>query len=203
MREPHMSERTSENERTQELGRAGEFGPAAEFEHTAEFTPVENPTEPFEAPSAGWGAPAWGAPQQQAAYDGGVPAAVVGHPAEPAWAGEPLDQPVDDDEPFVPAKRYRMSRFTKVLVCLCLVLAGALGGAAIQKAVDAGNGTGTTGRNFSQFAPGNGTGAGAGQNGAGTGQNGTGGYGGRNRASQGATAPTAPAVAPSGASGGN
>lgn len=209
MREPHMSERTSANERTEELGRAGEFEHTAEFTHTAElghtaeFTPVESPTQSFESPSPGWGAPAWGAPQQQAAYDGGVPAAVVGHPAEPAWAGEPLDQPVDDDEPFVPAKRYRMSRFTKVLVCLCLVLAGALGGAAIQKAVDAGNGAGTTGRNFSQFAPGNGTGTGSGQNGAGTGQNGTGGYGGRNRASQGATAPTAPAVAPSGGSGGN
>jgi hypothetical protein len=87
---------------------------------------------------------------------------------------------VDDDEPFVPAPRYRMGRFTKILVCLCLVLAGALGGAAIQKAV--GTRTGATNRaNFSQLAPG----AGTGQNGAGTGQNGTGGFG-RNRASQGA-----------------
>jgi hypothetical protein len=88
-----------------------------------------------------------------------------------------------------------MARFTKILICVCLVLAGALGGAAIQKAVD--SRTGTTNRaNFSQFAPGAGTGqtgAGTGQNGTGqngtgqngTGQNGTGGFG-RNRATQGA-----------------
>ncbi|WP_422934733.1 hypothetical protein [Sinomonas sp. P47F7] len=173
-----MSERTSENERT------------------AEFTSVESPTESFDAPAPGWGAPAWGAPQHQATHGAEVPAAVVGHPGEPAWTGaEPLAPAADDDEPFVPAKRYRMARFTKVLVCACLVLAGALGGAAIQKAVDARNGTGTTGRNFSQIAPGAGTGASAGT-GTGTGQNGTGGFGGRTQASQGATAPTAPAVAP-------
>lgn len=208
MREPHMSERTSEFDRT-------------EFDRTSELDAAPSPTEALEAPSPGWGAPAWGAPQheapqheapQQAPYDVEAPAAVVGSPAfeghpgevgfgEPGpWPGaEPL-QTADDDEPFVPAKRYRMARFTKVLVCVCLVLAGALGGAAIQKAVDLRNGAGTTGRNFSQFTPGAGTGNGTGQNGAGTG---TGGFSGRNRASQGATAPTAPASVPSAGSAGN
>ena len=178
MREPHMSERTSESEQT------------------AAFASVESPTESFDAPAPGWGAPAWGAPQHQATHDAEAPTAVVGRSGESAWTGaEPLAPATDDDEPFVPARRYRMGRFTKVLVCVCLVLAGAFGGAAIQKAVDVRNGTGTTGRNFSQFAPGAGTGAsaGTGQNGSGQGTNG---YGGRNRASQGATAPTAPAVAP-------
>jgi hypothetical protein len=96
---------------------------------------------------------------------------------------------VDDDEPFVPAPRYRLGRFTKILVCVCLVLAGALGGAAIQKAVDVRSGA-TNRANFSQFAPGAGTGQnGAGQNSTGqnsTGQNGTGGFG-RNRMTQGSS----------------
>jgi hypothetical protein len=98
---------------------------------------------------------------------------------------------MDDDEPFVPAPRYRMGRLTKILVCVCLVLAGALGGAAIQKAVDTRTG-GSNRANFSQFTPGAGTGqngagtgAGTGQNGAGTGQNGG---SGRNRATQGSGA---------------
>jgi hypothetical protein len=93
---------------------------------------------------------------------------------------------MDDDEPFVPAPRYRMGRFTKALVCVCLVLAGALGGAAIQKAADVR--TGATNRaTFSQFTGAGQNGAGTGQNGAGTGQNGTGGFG-RNRAGQGSGA---------------
>ena len=124
-------------------------------EHTS-TEPLEAPIEAT-APAPGWGAPVWGAAPRTAEMT-----------------------TVDDDEPFVPAPRYRMGRFTKILICVCLVLAGALGGAAIQKAVD--TRTGATNRaNFSQLAPG----AGTGQNGAGTGQNGTGGFG-RNRASQGA-----------------
>ncbi|MDQ4503944.1 hypothetical protein [Sinomonas sp. ASV322] len=162
-----MPERTSESDRTSEL------------------TSVESPTESFDAPAPGWGAPAWGAPQHQATHDAGAPAAVVGHHGEPAWSGaEPVTPAAADDEPFVPAPRYRMGRFTKVLACACLVLAGALGGAAVQKVVDVRNGV--TGRgNFSQFTPG------TGQNGAGTGQTGgtNGGQGGfGSRSSQGAGA---------------
>ncbi|MEA5455525.1 hypothetical protein SPF06_12395 [Sinomonas sp. JGH33] len=172
----------------------------SESERTAVYARGAAPTESFEAASAaepaapGWGAPAWGAPQPTAANDGDAPAA-VGHPAAvPAeeYAAQGYGAP-EDDEPFVPAPRYRMTRFTKLLVCACLVLAGALGGAAIQKVVDTGNGTRG---NVSQFVPGTGTG---GTGGAG----GTGGFG-RNRASQspGATAPASPgASAP--AAGGN
>jgi hypothetical protein len=89
------------------------------------------------------------------------------------------------DEPFVPAPRWRAGRLTKALVCVCLVLAGGLGGAALQKSVDTRSGlTGRTG----QFQIG-------GQNGAG---GGAGGFGGRNRASQspGAASPSAPAPRP-------
>ncbi|MGN6406364.1 hypothetical protein [Sinomonas sp.] len=132
-------------------------------EPTAPTEALEPPVTTTE-PAPGWGAPMWGAPA-------------------PAQAPT-----MDDDEPFVPAPRYRLGRFTKILVCVCLVLAGALGGAAIQKAVDTRTG-GTTRGNFAQFTPGGGagqtgagTGAGTGQSGAGTGQNG--GFG-RNRATQG------------------
>ncbi|GHG54822.1 hypothetical protein GCM10012320_26370 [Sinomonas cellulolyticus] len=95
-----------------------------------------------------------------------------------------------EDEPFIPAARWRAGRLTKVLVALCLVLAGGLGGAALQKAVD--TRTAVTGRT-GQFQVGT-------QNGTGSG--GGGGFGGRNRASQspsappsaGAPAPGAPAA---------
>ncbi|WP_285726632.1 hypothetical protein [Psychromicrobium xiongbiense] len=56
----------------------------------------------------------------------------------------------EDAEPFVPAPRYRLGRFSKILICVCLVLAGSLGGAAIQKAVDANSNRGGQG-GFSQF----------------------------------------------------
>lgn len=92
------------------------------------------------------------------------------------------------EEPFVPAPRWKAGRLTKVLVCACLVLAGGLGGAALQKAVDSSSVSGRTG----QFQVGT-------QNGTGTGTGGqTGGFGGRNRASQApSSAPTtAPSAAP-------
>lgn len=143
----------------------------------ASFAAGDPPTERFE-PAPAWGAPGWGEarprPEGEVAGAGG-PAYTAPVDRDALGDGDALgDVPADDDEPFVPAPRYRMGRLTKVLVCICLVLAGALGGAAIQKAVDVRSGT--TGRaNFSQFAPG------TGQTGAGTGF-GSGGFGGRNRA---------------------
>ena len=107
--------------------------------------------------------------------------------AEPVW--EPEAAPEEqigyepqsyEEEPFVPAPRYRMGKLSKALICVCLVLAGGLGGAAVQKAVD-GGGRGQ-GR-ISQFqggTRGGGTGTGTGT-GAGTGGQfggGGGGFGG-------------------------
>ena len=47
--------------------------------------------------------------------------------------------PPASDEPFVPRARYSMGRSTKILVCVALVMAGGLGGAAVQKGMDAGS----------------------------------------------------------------
>lgn len=170
-----------------------------ESEPTAELGSVDAmPTESIEpapltaeAPAPGWGAtPTWGAPMPRTEQPTAPLDDVDGVYAAPAYAGGyPPVEGAADDEPFVPAPRYRMGRFTKILVCVCLVLGGALGGSAIQKAVDLR--TGTTGRaNFSQFAPGAGTG--------GAGQNGPGGFG-RNRAT---TAPGSGGTAPGGQSAG-
>ncbi|AMM34711.1 hypothetical protein SA2016_4059 [Sinomonas atrocyanea] len=142
-------------------------------EHTPESTvPTERmavggsaeATEAFTLPQASVPAP-WGSPLP-AREEGLLPS----DDADEAF-----------DEPFVPAPRWRAGRLTKVLVCLCLVLAGGLGGAALQKSVDAR--TGLTGRGQFQISS---------QNGAG---GGNGGFGGRNRASQ--STGTAPAPAPS------
>lgn len=147
------------NEHTQE--------PTASTERVAVSAPPVA-TEAFPVPPASVPAP-WGTPFLAQTSGEELPAA------------EMDDDPAD--EPFVPAPRWRPGRLTKVLVCLCLVLAGGLGGAALQKSVDLR--TGTTGR-AGQFQVGP-------QNGTGTGGNG--GFGGRTRASQ--SPGTAPSSAPS------
>jgi hypothetical protein len=136
------------------------------------------PTERMAVPGSAEATEAFTVPQVA------VPA-VWGSPL-PASRGELF--PSDDadeafDEPFVPAPRWRAGRLTKALVCLCLVLAGGLGGAALQKSVDAH--TGQTGRGQFQIGSQNGVGGG------------NGGFSGRNRASQSpgagpASAPAAP-----------
>ncbi|MDP5228344.1 MULTISPECIES: hypothetical protein [Arthrobacter] len=82
-----------------------------------------------------------------------------------------------EEEPFVPAPRYRLGKWSKALICICLVLAGGLGGAAVQKAVDGGaRGQGRTSQ-FQGGTRGGGTGTGTGAT-TGTGGGGFGGGGG-------------------------
>lgn len=82
----------------------------------------------------------------------------------------PFDAPeisLPDDEPFIPKKRYKPARSTKVLVCVLLVVSGFFGGSVLQKQIDLGNRTART--NSSNFQGTNArTGAGAGNDGAGT-----------------------------------
>lgn len=135
-------------------------------EHTPEST---LPTERLALHESADSSEASVLPQAPATAPWGSPLRARNEQPSPSDDAEDADEAFD--EPFVPAPRWRAGRLTKALVCLCLMLAGGLGGAALQKSVDARSGlTGRTG----QFQIGS-------QNGAG---DGTGGFGGRNRASR-------------------
>lgn len=118
-------------------------------------------TEPLAVPS--WGAPPITAETRPAETD----AAETDADDRPDGGYVPLPPAADDT--FVPKARFTMGRSTKALVCVALVMAGALGGAAVQKSMDAG--TRGTRSNFSNLQnPGAGTGGtpGQGRRGAGT-----------------------------------
>jgi hypothetical protein len=91
--------------------------------------------------------PAWQAPLNTQALDTGGPndeapnneaRGDAFYDAEEHQTGV-IPLPPASDEPFVPKARYSMGRSTKILVCVALVMAGGLGGAAVQKGMDAGN----------------------------------------------------------------
>jgi hypothetical protein len=132
-------------------------------EHTPESTV---PTERVAVPGTAEATEAFPLPQAPVPTPWGSPLPAS---REGLLPSEDADEAFD--EPFVPAPRWRAGRLTKVLVCVCLVLAGGLGGAALQKSVDAR--TGLTGR-AGQFQVDS-------QNGAG---GGNGGFGGRIHASR-------------------
>ena len=75
----------------------------------------------------------------------------------PTAVADAFDEP--EDQEFVPAPRWRPGRATKVLAGVCLVLAGGLGGAALQKAVDARSGTAGRAGQFQVGTQSGGTGA--------------------------------------------
>jgi hypothetical protein len=99
-----------------------------------------------DAPAAGIGT-GTGSPTER------LPAAPAGQPPITAEAAQEafeipdpdrqktglLPLPPAADDTFIPKARFSMGRSTKVLVCVALVMAGALGGAAVQKGLDAGN----------------------------------------------------------------
>ncbi|WP_369045949.1 hypothetical protein [Sinomonas sp. P10A9] len=150
------------------------------------------PTEPVDLLGTREDAVPWGSPMAnrrgEVPHEGPVAADGL-LPAGPAFSADSVD------EPFVPAPRWRAGRLTKVLVAVCLILAGGLGGAALQKAVDVRSGvSGRVGQ--TQFGTGTQNGTGPGQ--TGTGENGSG-FGGRNRSSQSpGSAPSSPPTAASG-----
>lgn len=136
--------------------------------------PAEPAAVPFESAAVTWGSPPGGADPAAHPIADPVGAGGAFFPEERAAEDRAAEDDADE-EPFVPAPHWRPGRLTKVLVAVCLVLAGGLGGAALQKTVDARTaGSGRAGQ--SQVGTQNGSGAGGG------GQ--PGGFGDRSRASQ-------------------